>query len=132
MFVCLFVSLFFLGCTHGIWRFPGLGVELELQMPAYATATSDLCRVFDLHHSSGQRQTLSPLSEARDKTCNLMVPSWIRFYCATTGTLVFFCIQRYHFRSSHHGAVEMNPTRSHEIAGSIPGLDQWVKDPALP
>ena len=39
-----------------------------------------------LHHSSWQRQILKPPTEARDRTCNLMVPSRIHFCCATTGT----------------------------------------------
>jgi len=35
-------------------------------------------------------------------------------------------------RRSHCGAVEMNPTRNHEVSGSIPGLAQWIKDPVFP
>ena len=69
---------------------PRLEVQSDLQLPAYATATAtqDPSCVYDLHHSSRQRRILNPLSEARDGTHNLMVPSQIRLRCATTGTPV--------------------------------------------
>ena len=56
---------------------PKLGVQLELQLLAYttATATSDLSLVCDLYNSSRPHRILNPLSEARDRNCNLMVPS---------------------------------------------------------
>ena len=59
---------------------PRLGVELELQLPAYSTATAtwDLSPVFNLHRSSWKRQILNPLSEARDRTCILMGINWVR------------------------------------------------------
>ena len=61
---------------------PRLGVKSELQPLAYTTATAtwDPSRVCSLHHSSQQGRILNPLSEARDQTCNLMVPSRIRFH----------------------------------------------------
>ena len=39
-----------------------------------------------LHHSSRKCQILNPLSKTRDRTLNLMFPSWIHFRCITTGT----------------------------------------------
>ena len=67
---------------------PGLGVKPEVQMLAYATATAmpDQSCICDLHHGSQQRRILNLLSEARDRTCNLMVPSPIHFHRTTAGT----------------------------------------------
>ena len=53
---------------------PRLGVESELPLPAYTTATAprDLSFIYDLHHSSWQCQIPNPLSEVRDGTLILM------------------------------------------------------------
>ena len=51
---------------------PRLGVELELQLPACATATPDPRLVLELHCSSRQCWILNPLSEARGRTGILM------------------------------------------------------------
>ena len=37
-------------------------------------------------YTTAQRRILNPLSEAMDRMRNLMVPSQIRFCCATMGT----------------------------------------------
>ena len=68
----------FLGLHLGHVEVPRLGVKSRLQLPAYATATAteDPSRACDLRHSLSQRQICSPLSQARDWTCDLMDTSW--------------------------------------------------------
>ena len=56
------------------------GVELELQMPAYTTATAtwDPSSICDLHHSSWQHWIFNPQNKARDRTLILMDASQVR------------------------------------------------------
>ena len=67
---CSFVSFM---AAHMACEVPRLGVELELQLSAYATAkaTPDLIQVCNLHRSSWQHQILKTLSQARNQTCIL-------------------------------------------------------------
>ena len=69
----------FLGPLLRHMKVPRLGVEVELQLLAYTTATATWgqSHVCDLHHSSQQCQILSLLSEARDRTLILMDSSWV-------------------------------------------------------
>ena len=89
-FFFLFWSFCLFRATLQHMAVPRIGVQSEPQLPAYAgaSASPDSSRVCDLHHGSWQRRIPNLLSEARDQTCNIMVPSWIRFRCATMGTLL--------------------------------------------
>ena len=81
IYICIYtLSFVFLGTHPRHMEIPKLGVESELQLPAFATATAtpDPSHICNLHRSSWQCWILNPLSEARDQTPNLMVPSWIR------------------------------------------------------
>ena len=83
VFCFVFLSFIFSGLHLRHMEVPRLRDESELYSPAYTTATAmpDLSRI-----CSRQCWILNPLSKARDKTCNLMIPCRIRFCCTTTGT----------------------------------------------
>ena len=93
---------FFLGPHPGHMEVPRLGVQSELQLPAYttATATGDPSHVCNLHHSSQQCLILNLLIEARDRTRNLMVSSWIHFCCTTKGTPIYLEYSLYDLKIS--------------------------------
>ena len=82
-----FLFFFFLGPHLQHVKVLSLGVELELQLLAYATATAirDWSCVCDLHHSSRQYWIPDPLSKARGWTCILTDTSQIHFRCTHNG-----------------------------------------------
>ena len=77
--IASFFFFFFPGPCVWHMEFPRLGVKLELQLPAYitATATLDPSWVFDLQLGSGPCRILNPPSEPRDRTCILMDTSQV-------------------------------------------------------
>ena len=80
--LCFFVAflLSFTGPHPRHMEVPRIGVESELQLPAYTTATApqDPSHICELHHSSRQRWILNPLREARDRTHILMDATRVR------------------------------------------------------
>ena len=80
--VAVFFS-FFLGgggCTVA-HEDPRIGVESELQLPAYSMATAmPESHVGDLHQSLWQSWILNPLSEATDQTFIIVDASQIHFH----------------------------------------------------
>ena len=83
-----FPRTLFLGPHPWHMEVPRLGVELELLLPAYTTATAmpNLSHICELHHSSRQWQILNPLSKARNWTCDLLNAGQICFHWATMWT----------------------------------------------
>ena len=81
-----------------------VGVELELQLPAYTTATAtwDLSHICDLYHSSRQRWILNSLSEAM------------------VGTSILMDISQVHNPLSHNGNSSIDDSQTRSVAN----LDQ--------
>ena len=84
---------------------PRVGVESELELPAYTTATvtPDPSHVCNLHHGSWQCWILNALSEARDRTCILMDASWV-CYLPSHGRNSPICVL---FDDSHSDRCEV-------------------------
>ena len=96
-------TCFFSGNIHSIFFLPFFGlfrayggsqarglIRATAAGLTTATAMPDLSCICDLHQSSQQCWILNPLIEASDRTCNLMVPSWICFHFTMTGTPLSF------------------------------------------
>lgn len=90
----VFVSFCFLGPHLQHMEVPWLGVESELQLQAYATATAmqDPSCVCDLHHRSWQCQILNPQNTAGDWTCNLIDTRCVRSLLSHSGNSIKFDI----------------------------------------
>ena len=89
----------------------------------------------DLHHSSWQCRILNPLSEARDRTRNLMVPSWIHFHF-TAGTPHHFLKPRLAVLSWKREAFpcrasclgwSLGRCRPVSGGGGVPGCYSWLR-----
>ena len=113
IFVIIISVIFgFLGPHPWHMEVPRLGVQLELQLLAYTTATEmwDLSLIFDLHQSSRQRRSLTHWARPGIQPAS----SWILF-----GFI-------------NHWASKGTPNKMYSLLvfhslGHFPSFSQWIK-----
>ena len=83
----VFIISFSMGPHMGHMKVPGLGVDSELQLPAYTTEQHKIraTSACSLHHSSWQGQILNPPSKGRYQICIFMDTNWVYFHWTTMG-----------------------------------------------
>ena len=108
----------FQGCTRGIWGLPGQG--LNWSCTCWPTPQPQQCGVqampatYTTAHGNVGSLTHS-LSEARYRTQNHMVPSWICFCSASLGTphVSYFSVTKYKqlkIQASHNSTAKPEPS----------------------
>ena len=105
------------------------GVESELKLPSYTTATAigDPRHGCDRHLSSLQHRSLNPLSKDRDQTCNLSVPSQIRTLALLSGLRIWHCHELWcRFQMHLRSVLLWVWFRLAAVADSIPSLGMSI------
>ena len=136
-FLSFFFFLSFLPVLGLLWwhmEVPRLEVEWELQLPAYtrAIATQDPSHICNLYHSSWQRQSLNPLSEARDRTHVLTVTSQVHYFQATKRTPKKHNLKKYLTRQNAKGYIKLWEREKEGKAGYKTVSTQWFQVFCLP
>jgi len=69
----------FLGCSHGIWRFPGYGINQSCSCQPMSEPEQRRIWATSVTYTTSHGNTglLTHWAKGRDRTCNLMVPSQI-------------------------------------------------------
>ena len=79
-FFCYCCSYSFLGPQLWHVEIPRLGIELELQLLAFATDTEMWDRAASATYTTRQCCILNPLSKARNQTCIFMDTGWVCYH----------------------------------------------------
>ena len=150
----------FFGLTCGMWKFPGQGLDLphssnrscrrdkvrtstyraiwELAMIVYHWTNKVNTRRMWMYFVPVLNRILYLNHNSKKKKSTLSL-TWGKGVPGSAGKGHQHCgeekCQQFKIFSSGVPVVAqwlMNPTRNHEVTGSIPGLAQWVEDLALP
>ena len=121
--IIIIIILLFLRLHMWHMEVPRLGVESELQLPAYTTATWDPSHICDLHRSSWQHQ--DPQGNERGQESNPHPRGYQSDLLMLNhkGNSASKC-KKWCPGVTFVAQWLKNPTRIHEDMGSIPGLDQ--------